>query len=71
MKARRLLAVLEREPLKYRVVRQKGSHRRLLSPDYPKLVFAYHDRATVRSHMVREILVGDVGLAEDEARELL
>jgi predicted RNA binding protein YcfA (HicA-like mRNA interferase family) len=71
MKAKRLLAVLERKPLGYRVVRQKGSHRRLLSPDYPPLVFAYHDRATVRPHMVREILVEDVGLAEEEARKLL
>jgi predicted RNA binding protein YcfA (HicA-like mRNA interferase family) len=71
MKARRLRAVLEREPLNYRVARQTGSHRRLLSPDYPPLVFAFHDRATVRSHVVRDILLGDVGLAEDEARKLL
>jgi predicted RNA binding protein YcfA (HicA-like mRNA interferase family) len=71
MKARRLRAVLERQPLNYRAVRQTGSHRRLLSPDYPPLVFAFHDRATVRPQVVREILLEDVGLVEDEARKLL
>jgi predicted RNA binding protein YcfA (HicA-like mRNA interferase family) len=29
MKAKRLLAVLERQPLGYSVVRQSGSHRRM------------------------------------------
>jgi predicted RNA binding protein YcfA (HicA-like mRNA interferase family) len=29
MKAKRLLAILERKPLSYRVSRQSGSHRRL------------------------------------------
>lgn len=71
MKARRLRAVLERQPLKHRAVRQTGSHRRLLSPDYPPLVFAFHDRETVRPQVVRDILLEDVGLAEDEARKLL
>jgi len=71
MKARRLRAVLERKPLNYRIVRQTGSHRRLLSPDYPPLVFAYHDQETVRPQAVRKILVRDIGLAEDEARKLL
>jgi predicted RNA binding protein YcfA (HicA-like mRNA interferase family) len=71
MKAKRLLRVLERKPLNYRVARQKGSHRRLLSPDYPPLVFAYHDQETVRPQAVRKILVRDIGLVEDEARKLL
>jgi predicted RNA binding protein YcfA (HicA-like mRNA interferase family) len=71
MKARRLRAVLERKPLNYRAARQTGSHRRLLSPDYPPLLFAFHDRATVRPPTVRKILLRDVGLAEDEARKLL
>jgi predicted RNA binding protein YcfA (HicA-like mRNA interferase family) len=71
MKAKRLLAVLKRKPLNYRVARQSGSHRWLLSPDYPPLTFAFHDSATVRPWVVRKILVGDVGLAEDEAQKLL
>jgi predicted RNA binding protein YcfA (HicA-like mRNA interferase family) len=32
MKAKRLLAILERKPLSYRVVRQSGSHRRMEAP---------------------------------------
>lgn len=71
MKAKRLLAVLEREPLNYRVSRQSGSHRRMEAPGRPPLTFAFHDRATVPSGLVRKVLVRDVGLAEDEARKLL
>jgi predicted RNA binding protein YcfA (HicA-like mRNA interferase family) len=71
MKARRLLAILMREPLNYRVVRQTGSHRKLASPGRPRLNFAFHDRRTVRPHTVREVLCDQVGLEPDEARRLL
>jgi predicted RNA binding protein YcfA (HicA-like mRNA interferase family) len=71
MKAKRLLAVLERKPLNYRVARQSGSHRRLMSPDYPPLTFAFHDSATIPPNGVRKTLVGEVGLREIEARKLL
>jgi predicted RNA binding protein YcfA (HicA-like mRNA interferase family) len=71
MKARRLRAVLERKPLNYRVARQAGSHRWLLSPDYPPLVFAFHDKATIPPSRVRKVLVKEVGLAEADARTLL
>jgi predicted RNA binding protein YcfA (HicA-like mRNA interferase family) len=71
MKAKRLLAVLERRPLGYRVVRQAGSHRRMSTPGRPPLTFAFHDSATIPPGLVRKILIKDIGLAEDEARELL
>jgi predicted RNA binding protein YcfA (HicA-like mRNA interferase family) len=71
MKAKRLLATLERRPLGYRVTRQTGSHRRLEAPDRPSLTFAFHDNATIPSGLVRKILVRDIGLAEDDARKLL
>lgn len=71
MKAKRLLALLEREPLNYRVSRQSGSHRRMEAPGRPPLTFAFHDKATIPSGLVRKVLVKDVGLAEDEARKLL
>jgi predicted RNA binding protein YcfA (HicA-like mRNA interferase family) len=71
MKAKRLLAILERKPLGYRVSRQAGSHRRMEAPGRPPLTFAFHDNATVPSGLVRKVLVRDVGLAEDEARKLL
>jgi predicted RNA binding protein YcfA (HicA-like mRNA interferase family) len=71
MKAKRLLAVLEREPLNYRVSRQSGSHRRMKAPGRPPLTFAFHDKATVPSGLVRKVLVRDIGLAEDEVRKLL
>lgn len=71
MKAKRLLAILERKPLGYRVARQSGSHRRMEAEGRPSFTFAFHDKATIRPALVRKILVEDVGLAEDEARELL
>ena len=71
MKAKRLLAILERKPLSYRVARRSGSHRRMESPDYPPLTFAFHDKATIPAGLVRKILVKDIGLADDEARKLL
>lgn len=71
IKAKKLLAVLERRPLNYQVVRQTGSHRWLRSPVYPSLTFAFHDNVTVPPWTVRKILLRDVGLAEDEALELL
>jgi predicted RNA binding protein YcfA (HicA-like mRNA interferase family) len=71
MKAKRLLAILERKPLGYRVSRQSGSHRRMEAPGRPPLTFAFHDSATIPSGLVRKVLVKDVGLAENEARKLL
>lgn len=71
MKAKRLLAVLERKPLGYRVVRQAGSHRRMEAEGRPSLTFAFHDKATIPAGLVRKILTKDVGLVEDEARKLL
>jgi predicted RNA binding protein YcfA (HicA-like mRNA interferase family) len=71
MKAKRLLAALERQPLSYEVVRRSGSHRRMQSPSYPPLTFAFHDSATIPGGLVRKILVKDVGLDEEQARKLL
>lgn len=71
MKAKRLLAVLMREPLNYRVVRQTGSHRRLKAPGRAPFTFAFHDREDLSPGKVRDVLVHDVGLAESEALDLL
>lgn len=71
MKARRLLAILERMPLSYRVVRRAGSHRQLRSDDYPPVTFAFHDRITISPNAVRKALIDEVGLTEEKARKLL
>lgn len=71
MKAKRLLAVLMREPLNYRVVRQRGSHRRLAAPGRPSFTFAWHDREEIKPHQVRKVLVCEAGLGESEALDLL
>ncbi|MBS1888937.1 MAG: type II toxin-antitoxin system HicA family toxin [Actinobacteria bacterium] len=72
MKARRLLAVLERQPLGYEVVRQSGSHRRMQSPDHPPLIFAFHNGATIPAGLVRKILSSrTLDLMRGEPRKLL
>ena len=71
MKARRLLAILMREPLNYRVVRQTGSHRILRAPGRPQFVFAFHARMELKACEVRKVLMKDVGLAERDALDLL
>lgn len=72
MKARALLWLLMRKPLLYRVDRTTGSHRILVSEaGYPRIVFAYHDGATVSPTRVRKILTREVGLTEMEALRLV
>ena len=72
VKAGKMLRTLERKPLSYKVVRQKGSHRRLKSDaGYPDLLFSFHDGVTLPPRAVRKILTKDVGLSTEEALELL
>lgn len=72
LKAQKLLRVLLREPLGYEIVRQNGSHRKLESRNgYPDIGFSFHDGVTVPGGAVKKILVKDVGLNDDKARELI
>jgi predicted RNA binding protein YcfA (HicA-like mRNA interferase family) len=71
LKAKQLLKVLQADPLNYRTTRQTGSHRRLQADGRPPLTWAFHDRRTLAPGEVRRVLVNHVGLAEDEARQLL
>ena len=71
LSARQLLAVLQREPLNYVVERQRGSHRHLVAAGRPRVLFSFHDKATVPPGLVRSILVKTVGLTVDEALQLL
>lgn len=71
IKARRLLAILEAEPLGYRIAGHSGSHRRLKAPGRPSITFAFHDRDEVAPGVVRNILVRQVGLDEQAALDLL
>jgi predicted RNA binding protein YcfA (HicA-like mRNA interferase family) len=71
MKADDLLALLQRRPLRYKIVRQSGSHRRLEADGYRSFTFSYSSNRTVPPCAVRKILVQDVGLEEDHALRLL
>ena len=71
MKATDLLALLMRKPLRYKITRQRGSHRVLEADGYSIVRFSYHDGRTVSPGVVRKILVEDVGLSERDALDLL
>lgn len=70
-RARELLNILLRKPLNYRIMRVRGSHWTLISPDRPRILYSYHDSEELSGHMVRKILVNGVGLNESEALEVL
>ncbi|MEU7612649.1 type II toxin-antitoxin system HicA family toxin [Micromonospora sp. NPDC049204] len=57
--------------LGYRVERQSGSHRRLVANGRVSITFAFHDKSTVSPRAVGVILVQQVGLTPEEAREVL
>jgi predicted RNA binding protein YcfA (HicA-like mRNA interferase family) len=71
LKARKLLRVLQADPLGYLIVRQRGSHRKMEAPNRPTVVFAFHDTQTIRPSTVKDILCNQVGLAEADALALL
>ncbi|GAA2445254.1 MULTISPECIES: type II toxin-antitoxin system HicA family toxin [Streptomyces] len=69
LKAQAMLRVLS--GLGYMITRQKGSHRRLEADGMPPLTFAFHDGASLSPGEVRDILVKQVGLLEDEALKVV
>jgi predicted RNA binding protein YcfA (HicA-like mRNA interferase family) len=71
MKARRLRSLLERELGYVAKPGTGGSHRKLEAPGRPQLTFAFHDGDEVGAAMVRTILVRQVGLTLDEAKQVV
>jgi predicted RNA binding protein YcfA (HicA-like mRNA interferase family) len=72
LKSKRMLAILQRSPLKYSVAHMVGSHRKLVSAGgYPDIRYAFHDSVTLPGSIVKEILVNRIGLTEQEALNLL
>lgn len=52
-KAKRVLAVLQR--LGWSIKRQSGSHRTLSKPEWPDVVFAFHDGAEIGPKLLSRI----------------
>lgn len=65
-----MLTVLQRK-LGYEIVRQRGSHRRLVAEGRPPLTFAFHAGDSLSPGVVRDILVKQVGLSQDQALEVV
>jgi predicted RNA binding protein YcfA (HicA-like mRNA interferase family) len=57
--------------LGYRVVRQRGSHRKMEARGRSAIIFAFHDSQTIRPSTVKDILCNQVGLTERDALALL
>lgn len=69
MRPKKMLKALYK--LGYVEVRRKGSHRWLSADGRPDLLFAFHDGDDISPGLVRDILVKQVGLTLNEAREAL
>ena len=65
VKARRLLAALLQ--IGWRVKRQTGSHKILERPDWPDIVFAFHDNEEIGPRMLARI-ARKVGLTRFDLR---
>jgi hypothetical protein len=69
-----LQRVLKRKPLRYVLEPASGggSGKKLTSREgYPDLILHFHDKAQIAPGLVRNILVKQVGLTEEEALQLL
>lgn len=72
MKARKLLQLLQRAPLSYSIDEKKaGSHVWLVSPKFPRLRWGFHMNRDLPGGLVREILMKQVGLSEEDALQLI
>lgn len=70
MRGREFLRHLERKPLGYRPDPGRttsGSHRTMVSDEFPELLFAFHDDADIPPGLVRKVLTKDVGLSKEQA----
>lgn len=70
MRGRELYRHLARKPLAYMedpTRTREGSHKTLISSQYPVLHLAFHDRAEIPPGLVRKIFTRDIGLSEEEA----
>ena len=69
LKSRQALRLLAR--VGYKQERQRGSHRKLVAPGRQTIFFAFHDNATVPPRALRNMLVNQAGLTDDEIEDLL
>ena len=64
--------VLTRRPLRYKVERQGGSHKKLISgAGYPELRMVFLDNADLAPGVVRSGVTKQVGVPEAEALKVL
>lgn len=69
VKASDLIRILR--GLGYEIDRAKGSHKRMKAKGRPPLTFAFHDGQNVPPGLVKKILTKDIGLSEEDIRDIL
>jgi predicted RNA binding protein YcfA (HicA-like mRNA interferase family) len=71
LKARKMRTLLERELGYYVASNKGGSHRKYRHETRPPVTLAFHDGDEIGPALVRDILVKQVGLTMDEAKEVM
>lgn len=69
MKASDLIRILR--GLGNEIDRAKGSYKRMKAKGRPPLTFAFHDGQNVPPGLVKKILTKDIGLSEEDIRNIL
>ena len=71
IKARILLRILCSKPLGYEIVRTNGSHKILISPHHPRIIFSFHNSTSLSGPEVKRILINQIELTEAQAWEVV
>ena len=72
LKAAIFYRLLTSNPLNYRLEKSKGgSHRKLVADGRKSITFYWHDSVEISGYVIRNILVKEALLSEEEAYELV
>ncbi len=71
MKSKQVLRLLLSNRFDYEIVRQRGSHRTLRSPRFPRIIYSYHDDKELSSGELRTLFCNTIGLTLNQALEVL
>jgi predicted RNA binding protein YcfA (HicA-like mRNA interferase family) len=71
LKSNRLLRIITSKPLELRILRRNGSHITLRTLEGNLVTFVWHSGKDVPGNLVRDFLVKDLKLTEEQAWKLV
>ena len=71
LKSNRLLRIITSKPLELRILRRNGSHITLRTSEGDLVTFVWHSGKDVPGNLVRDFLVKDLKLTEEQAWKLV